>query len=1091
MNIKFRRIFTIILLCTFTLISIGRGTNKVVGAEEVKTITIGKGSYSTEVRGTWQYESNGTIITKENSELLNTLPYEGSDRRHTTDNYTGPVDTSDWATSVLWDYQGSEPYSHTTYAIPLAFKASAEGMMITSPSTIVDNNNNTYLMFMPEDGSLTDFVVSPEFSTKDAKVDKVTDWTYDVVMENSSNSSQYMKITMVQGSPFGYFQLSNSNKVKVVRKRTGLPSEIVYYNNEKLENSNILIVRTFDNQDQSVGYPEYDYYAIYAPEGTTWNISKTDTHINYLEANLPSDREYFSIATLGSTDGIDDEFAISVSNVYEKYAYNFILDTKAEYVYNEESSILKTTYSYIVERKAESQADGTIIGVLPHQYKNMKNTNFLDYEYRTIRGNMKVFEGSSFETELKFNGVLPFLPNIEESNKDIIKSYLDEYMNEYKDNYLAISEGSGDTYWTGKALNRVSNLLSIAEMYGTDEQKELLYNALKSELEDWFTTDDKETEKYFYYDEGIGSLFGFPQSYGSVDQINDHHFHYGYYIYSAAQIALRDKEWAEDSNYGAMVKELINDIACNDRDSSRYPYLRNFSPYEGHSWASGHQAFADGNNQESSSEALNAWAGIILFGEATGNNELRDLGIYLYTTEISAVNNYWFDVDEDVIDDRYRYNKTDINSIDKENDSIFRNQASMVWGGKYTYSTWWTAEPLQVQGINLLPMNPASFYLASNKDYIIKNLELALYHENNYSGSDKLSNPSDRWNDIWSAYVALADPDYAIKYWNVNADEELGETKAHTYNYIMSLKKYGTPDTSITSNCTMSAVFNKNGIYTYSAYNSTDEIKNVKFSDGTEISVSPNSFYVGDKNNNNYIENDIWTPVDPAPDPTPDPEPDQEPDLEPDLDPIEDRGLIIEGNKLSFFAKDISKDEEGVIVFYEIYDTKTQAEERAELVYPDGIPGYNMSYENDSWKVTLENSNIEDGKYILYKFNIVGKGLSEWVIEQIGEDNLTEDTVKEIEVNKDSVIFNVTDVDSNAAGVIAFYKVYNNKLEAEERAKIIYPDGIPGYNMSYNGNYWTVSNKDTSLENGKYILYKFNIVEKGLTDWKIIEITGI
>ena len=1079
MNAKFRRIFTIILFCTFVFSNLGIDINK-VSAEEVKTINIGKGSYSTEVRGTWQYESNGGIITKDNKELLRNLPYEGSSSRYTTNNYTGPIDTSDWATSALWDYQGSEPYSHSMYAIPLAFKASNEGMMITSPSTIVDNINNTYLMFMPEDGSLTDFVISPEFSTEDAKVDKITDWTYDLIMENKINNSQYMKVTMVQGSPFGYFQLSNSNKVKVVRKRTGLPSQIVYYNNEKLENSNILIIRTFDNQDQSVGYPDYDYYAIYAPEGTTWNINKTDTHINYLEANLPSGREYFSMATLGSTSGIDDEFAKSVSSVYEKYAYNFVLDTKSEYVYDEESSILKTTYSYVLDRKAESKADGTIIGVLPHQYKNMKNTNFLGYEYRTIRGNMKTLVGSSFQTELTFNGIIPFLPNIEESNKDTIKSYLDEYMNEYKDNYLAISEGSGDTYWTGKALNRVSNVLSIAEMYGTDEQKKLLYNALKTELENWFTTDDNETDKYFYYDKGIGSLFGFPQSYGSVDQINDHHFHYGYYIYSAAQIALRDKEWAEDSNYGAMVKELINDIACNDRNSNRYPYLRNFSPYEGHSWASGHQGFADGNNQESSSEALNAWAGIILFGEATGNKELRDLGIYLYTTEISAVNNYWFDVDEDVIDDRYRYNKVDINSIDKTKDKVVRNQASMVWGGKYTYSTWWTAEPLQVQGINLLPMNPASFYLASNKDYIIKNLELALYHENNYYGSDKLPNPTDRWNDIWSAYVALANPDYALNYWNINADEELGETKAHTYNYIMSLKKYGTPDRSITSNCVLSSVFNKNGVYTYSAFNATDEIKKVKFSDGTEISVSPNSFYVGDKDNNNYMENDNWTPVDPIPNPDPTPNP----------DPGENRGLIIDGNKLNFFVKDISKDEAGVIVFYDIYDTKAQAEERAKLIYPDGIPGYDMKYEENSWKIILENSNIEDGKYILYKFNIVGKGLSDWVIKEIGEDNIT-DIAKEIEFNKEGIKFNFEDADSNAEGVIAFYKVYNNKLEAEERAKVIYPDGITGYNMSYDGKAWTLSNKDGTLENGKYILYKFNIVGKGLTDWRIVEIIDI
>ena len=48
---------------------------------------------------------------------------------------------------------------------------------------------------------------------------------------------------------------------------------------------------------------------------------------------------------------------------------------------------------------------------------------------------------------------------------------------------------------------------------------------------------------------------------------------------------------------GAMVETLIKDIANWDRNDSRFPFLRNFDPYEGHSWASGHAGFADGNNQ--------------------------------------------------------------------------------------------------------------------------------------------------------------------------------------------------------------------------------------------------------------------------------------------------------------------------------------------------------------------------------------------------------------------------------------------------------------------------------------------------------------
>lgn len=108
----------------------------------------------------------------------------------------------------------------------------------------------------------------------------------------------------------------------------------------------------------------------------------------------------------------------------------------------------------------------------------------------------------------------------------------------------------------------------------------------------------------------------------------------------------------------------------------------------------------DGNNQESSSEAINAWAGLILWGEATGNARVRDLGIYLYTTEVAAVQTYWFDFKHAVLAPE-----------------CAKPFASMVFGGKYAYNTWWTVEPHQIFAINMLPFTPASLYLGASPEY--------------------------------------------------------------------------------------------------------------------------------------------------------------------------------------------------------------------------------------------------------------------------------------------------------------------------------------------------------------------------------------
>ena len=205
--------------------------------------------------------------------------------------------------------------------------------------------------------------------------------------------------------------------------------------------------------------------------------------------------------------------------------------------------------------------------------------------------------------------------------------------------------------------------------------------------------------------------------------------------------------------------------------------------------------------------------------------------MYLYATEVSSVNCYWFDTDGDILDEQYTEGK---------GENAKYSQASMVWGGKYTYAAWWTDEPLQIQGINILPMTPASFYAAANKDFILTNWKTAERNEKNYNGKNE-KNPK-RWNEIWSEYLAMADPDKALEYFDEQCDPEAGESKAHAFNWIMAMQKNGTPDLTVTSDNPLACAFKtEGGEMTYVAYNTTDEDVKVSFSDGTEIVAKPHS----------------------------------------------------------------------------------------------------------------------------------------------------------------------------------------------------------------------------------------------------------
>jgi len=83
----------------------------------------------------------------------------------------------------------------------------------------------------------------------------------------------------------------------------------------------------------------------------------------------------------------------------------------------------------------------------------------------------------------------------------------------------------------------------------------------------------------------------------------------------------------------------------------------------------------DRNNQESSSEAINAYASMLFWAEYTGNTAMRDAAAYLYITEVRAIQEYWFDVDDTNHPSAWPY-----------------DTAAMVWGNGYKYETYFTAD---------------------------------------------------------------------------------------------------------------------------------------------------------------------------------------------------------------------------------------------------------------------------------------------------------------------------------------------------------------------------------------------------------------
>ncbi|WP_407705894.1 glycosyl hydrolase [Streptomyces yaizuensis] len=679
-----------------------------------------------------------------------------------------PVPTNDWWSSLAYQRYGDNPYSTPMYGHPLTYQAKASGLEVGYPTVPVIVGEGRQYEY-PHRADLT--VGLSGLHSPDTRADAWSDWT---VTPYWADGTRTFRATIGHGMPFVYARGSGGDA-----RITTAAAPTVF-----ADDGNVLGITVAGH-----------HYALFAPTGSDWTLSGST-----ITAGLGS-RDYFSLAVLPTTGALA---------TYRTYAFSFV--TGSRVAWQTTGGMVRATYTLTTEAK-EGTERGTLQALYRHQWLHTTDT-LTPYTYVSPRGTMKVRESASFTTGRRGGGVLPALPASGGVDRARLTGYLNEVVNA-PDPF----SGATDTYWTGKALGRLAQLVPVADQIGQSAVRDRLIGLLKGRLQEWFTAGGAGQ---FAYDTGWKTLTGYPASYGSDTELNDHHFHYGYYVYAAAVVAQYDPAWAADGAWGAMVGHLVRDTANPSRTDSAYPFLRGFDVYAGHSWASGHQGFAAGNNQESSSESVNLSAALVLWGSATGDTALRDLGSYLLTTESDAITQYWFDADQQVFPASFGH-----------------DTVGMVWGSGGAYATWWTANPEEIHGINVLPVTGGSLHLAREKAAIERNIA-EMEREN--------GGPAQEWRDLLWEFESLADPAAAKSKWDAGHTgytPEQGESRAHTYHWISTLATLGAPDTTVSGDIPTSAVFSGNGIRTYAAHNHGPAARTVTFSDGRTLSVPARSTATG------------------------------------------------------------------------------------------------------------------------------------------------------------------------------------------------------------------------------------------------------
>ncbi|MFN3402984.1 MAG: glycosyl hydrolase [Cytophagaceae bacterium] len=636
--------------------------------------------------------------------------------------FSKPVKTNDWWSSAIWDYyqgQYNRSFTGNVVAMPWTVRAISGGLQMQnkdansifcpSPNSYLANSATNQLSVSlskgagtPQAGTATNMAV-PIGAGQGTKVKDYGDYHVTINWEDAVNTMG-MDVTITKGSPFVFFDNITASTNVVIRTACG-PMTTIYTS----PSGNRLV--------QVCG--TYFYGIFFSPGTTIMNEPAGGTMWQLNEGHAAGDnvnREFLRFTPPGAAGQRYVVLAAMPNNTsatfleYERRAYAFITGTASSYTYNETTGDVTT--SFVTSTSLKSNAPVAIAplnepihAMFRHQFLNINPATPVNtaLQYTSARGNMRVRYGN-FSTIMKHYGMLQHLPWY----GSYVGADQTALYNMINQKYLQANliANTYDLYFYGKRLSEIAQLIPIARQVGHIAAFNRFRNDLRAMLADLLTVTAADvnavapaTGRTFYYDDKWDMLVHYPASFWSADQSNDRHFHYGYVIEAAAMVARYDATFA--TQYGPMVEMLIKDVANWRRQAGGtgvdiFPYLRFFDVYEGHSWANGMATDDEnyGNDQESTSEAINCWSSIALWGEVTGNNILRDLGVYLRTTEIAATEQYWFDVDNVVFPACFA-----------------PSQIGILRGNGGDFNTFWTTNRQCIYSINWLPFTGSSFYL--------------------------------------------------------------------------------------------------------------------------------------------------------------------------------------------------------------------------------------------------------------------------------------------------------------------------------------------------------------------------------------------
>jgi endoglucanase Acf2 len=756
-------------------------------------VAVGSGSYASSIPSDPAEFWAGDVV--------NIKQFHDTVTFYALDNLKAPFPTNKWWSGLL--FKNNIMRSFNIWAHPLCLTVEKYGVgfhYATEWTGIAGAYKETMSMISPTPLQITGNGFAPVVQ----KVKSWGDWT--MAFRVIQSETKYMDVTIGHG----------------------LPTCWVEYQGIDVPQINVKNATFFDDNGTTISFPftgnhigvyfDGRSYGLFAPDGTIFSNAN-----GTISMAMTVTKKFIAVSALTAKNRL---------SFFAKYAYSVPRNSQMDWTYDTEGGKVSTNWTLTTEC-LQGTEHNVIQGWIPHHYRNSTNAfSFTGDEYVTARGKLKCAVGTSFQIGYQYNGALTNLPAPESNNFD--RSRMLNYLNGFSQWQW---DFNSETYAGGKQVAMFARQLCLAKNMNSPVASTLKAK-VKIELQNFLTYTPGESSKYFCYSDKFGGLIGITCGFGS-HRFNDHHFHYGYYVYSAGILSQYDQDFA--TKYGEMAKIVAKDYANWDRTDSRFPVLRMFDIWEGHSNACGYDVDSNsGQNQESSSEAMMSWSGVITLGNSLNDNNMTATGVMGYCMESAAVNEYWFNRNND------NYPAAYTNKI-----------SCITWGSMIQYITYFGPEPIFVHGIQYLPVLPSSYYLVKDSAAARKECDFLISNSANNSVYTNFKT-RDSWGTEWACevmkYRSMFDPDWSINWYEDLWKKQDGKATDNWFSSLAYYQMYSNKDmgsidwTSHIATPNSGVFYNPTtNQYTYSAFNTKNTVQefNVYKANSVigKLRVPANSFY--------------------------------------------------------------------------------------------------------------------------------------------------------------------------------------------------------------------------------------------------------